>query len=74
MGIENTSTTTSDHADVEKDAGLDYAHLTNTTIKSFGWENISVTVKDRHSKQPKDILSNINGFVKPGMFLSVKSR
>lgn len=51
--------------DVEKNGG-DYAHLTNTSIKSFGWEGISVTVKDRQTKQPKDILSSVNGMIKAG--------
>jgi hypothetical protein len=51
--------------DVEKSGG-DYAHLTNTSIKSFGWEGISVTVKDRQTKQPKDILSSVNGMIKAG--------
>ena len=52
-------------SDVEKNGG-DYAHLTNTSIKSFGWEGISVTVKDRQTKQPKDILSSVNGMIKAG--------
>jgi hypothetical protein len=57
-------------SDVEKAAG-DYAHLTNTTVQSFGWENISVTVKDRESKLPKTIVSNVNGIVKAGTVLPV---
>jgi hypothetical protein len=52
-------------SDVEKNAG-DYAHLTNTAIRSFGWGDITVTVKDRQTKQPKDILSDVNGIVKAG--------
>ncbi|KAF2472557.1 ATP-binding cassette transporter-like protein [Lindgomyces ingoldianus] len=57
--------------DVEKDAGGDYAHLTNTAIRSFGWENVTVTVKDRSTKQPKDILSGVNGIVKAGEMLAL---
>ena len=56
----------SNSVDVEKDAGVDYAHLTNSTVQTFSWENITVTVKDRVTKQPKEILSNINGIVKAG--------
>lgn len=56
--------------DVEKNGG-DYAHLTNTSIKSFGWEGISVTVKDRQTKQPKDILSSVNGMIKAGELLAL---
>lgn len=55
--------------DVEKNAGSDYAHLTNTTIQSFSWDNVAVTVKDRETKLPKDILSGINGIVKAGQSL-----
>jgi hypothetical protein len=55
-----------DHGDVEKDAGADYAHLTNTSVQSYSWANVTVTVKDRKTKQRKDILSGINGIVKAG--------
>jgi len=57
--------------DVEK-AISDYAHLTNTTVQSFGWENVSVTVKDRESKLPKTIVSNVNGIVKAGRHFPVR--
>lgn len=52
--------------DVEKDAGTDYAHLTNNSVHSFSWEDITVTVKDRHTKEPLRILSGINGTIKAG--------
>lgn len=52
--------------DVEKTAG-DYAHLTNTSISTFSWEDVSVTVKDRQSRKPKTILSNVSGTLKAGM-------
>lgn len=53
--------------DVEKDAG-GYAHLSNTTIRSFSWEGVTVTVRDRHTKQLKTILSDVSGVVKSGRF------
>ncbi|KAJ9659565.1 hypothetical protein H2201_007314 [Coniosporium apollinis] len=56
--------------DVEKSGG-DYAHLTNTTVQGFGWEGVSVTVKDRVTKQPKIILSDISGVVKAGELLAL---
>lgn len=59
----------SDSLDVEKEAGSNYAHLTNTSIHSFSWENVTVTVKDRQTKQPKDILSSVNGIVKAGNYV-----
>lgn len=55
--------------DVENNAG-DYADLTNTAIRSFGWEDVTVTVKDRQTKQPKNILSDVNGMVKAGKQIS----
>jgi hypothetical protein len=59
-----TSIPSSLQNDVEKTG--DYAHLTNTAIRSYAWEGVTVTVKDRETKQPKAILSNINGIVKGG--------
>ncbi|TLD38185.1 putative ABC transporter [Venturia nashicola] len=56
--------------DVEK-AGGDYAHLTNTTVRSFGWENVTVNVQDRESKLPKTIVSNVSGVVKAGELLAI---
>jgi hypothetical protein len=53
--------------DVEKDAGADYA-LTNTSVQSYSWENVTVTVKDRQTKQLKELLSGINGIVKAGVY------
>ncbi|KAF2802514.1 P-loop containing nucleoside triphosphate hydrolase protein [Mytilinidion resinicola] len=50
--------------DVEKnDRGSDYTHLTNSSIQTFGFEGVTVTVNDRTTKQPKEILSGVNGMV-----------
>ncbi|KAF3053261.1 hypothetical protein E8E11_006692 [Didymella keratinophila] len=56
--------------DVEKGA-TDYAHLTNTTVHSFSWENVTVSVKDRKTKQPLDILSGVDGIVEAGEMLAL---
>jgi hypothetical protein len=61
MSISNPSV-----QDVEKGVA-DYAHLTNTSVHSFSWENVAVTVKDRKTKQPLEILSGINGVVEAGI-------
>jgi hypothetical protein len=59
-------------ADVEKDAaGEAYAHLTNETVHSFSWKDVTVTVNDRAKKQPLDILSGINGIVQAGEMLAL---
>jgi hypothetical protein len=60
-------------SDVENNAG-DYADLTNTAIRSFGWGDITVTVKDRQTNQPKDILSGVNGIVKAGKRIYCRAR
>jgi hypothetical protein len=58
--------------DVEKSAaGADYAHLTNDTVQSFSWHSVTVTVKDRATKQSLDILSGVNGFVEAGELLAL---
>ena len=58
-------------SDIEKMIGGDYAQLTNTNIRSFGWKGVTVTVKDRQSQQPKTILSDVNGIVKAGELLAL---
>lgn len=62
MAISNPSV-----EDVEKGVATDYAHLTNTTVHSFSWEDVTVTVKDRKTKQPIEILSGVSGVVEAGM-------
>jgi len=53
--------------DVEKDAGAEYAYLNNESVQSFSWDAVTVTVKDRNTKQPLEILSGINGTINAGM-------
>lgn len=53
--------------DVEKGATVrDYAHLTNDTVQNFSWSNVTVTVTDRATKKPLDILSGVSGMVEAG--------
>lgn len=59
----------SQDVDVEKRAA-DNVHMQNTTIKNFVWQNITVTVKDHKTKQPKALLHDVNGIVKAGMLPS----
>jgi hypothetical protein len=61
-----------DSLDVEKDPRTDYTHLTNQSVHSFSWEDITVTVKDRHSKQPLKLLSNVSGTVQAGMSITAQ--
>lgn len=43
------------------------AHLINTTVKNITWSAVSVTVKDRETKQPKTIVDHVEGIVQAGM-------
>ena len=54
--------------DIEKRASDDQHFFSNDSVESFSWSNVAVTVKDRHTKQPLNILSNVNGIVKAGEF------
>ena len=56
--------------DIEKNASIDKSFFSNSSVDSFSWSNIAVTVKDRRTKQPLNILSNVNGVVKAGEFTS----
>lgn len=53
------------HIDIEQKA-LDDAHLMNTTVKSFTWDSVDVSVKDKMTKQQKNILDNVSGKVEAG--------
>ncbi|KFY34223.1 hypothetical protein V494_06956 [Pseudogymnoascus sp. VKM F-4513 (FW-928)] len=44
------------------------AHLKNTTVKNFAWQDITVTVKDTKTKEPKALLQGVSGIVKAGMY------
>jgi hypothetical protein len=41
-------------------------HFTNDVVRTFGWEGVTVTVKDRTTNAPRELLSNVNGVVKAG--------
>ncbi|KAL9618926.1 MAG: hypothetical protein Q9160_006390 [Pyrenula sp. 1 TL-2023] len=47
------------------------SHLTNNSIQSLSWRNITVTVKDRSSKRHFPILSSCNGHVEAGEILAI---
>ncbi|KAL9124024.1 MAG: hypothetical protein Q9217_006602 [Psora testacea] len=45
--------------------------LYNSTIREFSWQEVTVTVKERKSKEPKRLLENVNGNVKAGEVLAL---
>ncbi|KAF3483944.1 uncharacterized protein GIQ15_03268 [Arthroderma uncinatum] len=46
--------------------GDEHPFLMNATVDHFSWKSVTVTVKDRETKQPKAILSNASGYVNKG--------
>ena len=52
--------------DIEQNT-VDDTQLMNNTVSSFTWKNITVTVKDHNTKEPKVILDGVNGIVEAGM-------
>lgn len=46
-------------------------HLTNNVVQSLSWRHISVSIKDRSSKQHFPILSSANGHVEAGQILAI---
>ena len=51
--------------DIEQQAMAE-AHLKNTTVRDFSWQGVTVTVKDRVTKQPKTLVENAQGVVEAG--------
>lgn len=50
---------------------VDDTHLMNNTVRNYLWQGITVTVKDRKTKEPTNILENVNGIVRAGTFNAV---
>lgn len=42
--------------------------LMNRSVRDFSWNGLSVTVKDRQTKQARDLISNITGDVQQGEY------
>ena len=53
--------------DVEELAEAE-AHLRNTTVQNITWRDVSVTVRDRVTKEPKLIVDNVEGAAEAGMY------
>lgn len=56
-------------ADVESNK-TEEAFLKNETVHSFSWKQLNVAVKDRQTKQMKDLLCDVNGHVEQGLSLT----
>ncbi|KAK7987447.1 protein phosphatase type 1 complex subunit Hex2/Reg1 [Apiospora arundinis] len=42
------------------------AHLLNTTVSSIAWRGVTVTVRDRKTKEPRNLVENVDGYVEAG--------
>ena len=51
--------------DIEQSA-VDDSQLMNDTVQNFLWKDVTVTVKDHKTKQPKTILNSVDGIVEAG--------
>ena len=76
MAAENEQQSNFEVLEGTKDLDLELnhtasAHLVNDTVSSLSWSNVSITVKDRQTKQPKAILSDSSGHVEAGQLLAL---
>ncbi|KAJ5627337.1 hypothetical protein N7528_004764 [Penicillium herquei] len=71
MNEAETETGISRDKDVER--GNDEAgdFLTNSSVKSFSWSGLNVTVKDRHTKEARDLIHDISGDVRQGEMVAL---
>lgn len=46
--------------------------LTNHSVQSFHWTSLTVKVKDRRSRRPLNLISEVNGYVQQGMMEAVR--
>lgn len=53
-------------ADIEQYAN-NTSYLSNNVVKNLAWSDVSVEVIDRETKEPKQILGDVNGYVTAGM-------
>jgi len=51
--------------DIEQKVVTD-GHLRNDTVNTFSWNDITVTVKDSKTGEPKAILDNVSGIAQAG--------
>jgi hypothetical protein len=65
MGSEEVHSSSVTMKDPEQQAVAD-EHLNNSMVKNITWSGVTVTVKDRESKQPKRIVDDAAGAVEAG--------
>lgn len=60
-------------SDTERQSGHEL-YMFNDLVHSLSWSNITLTVEDRSTKQPKDLVSDVGGHVKAGKCLTASVR
>ncbi|OJJ31565.1 hypothetical protein ASPWEDRAFT_118735 [Aspergillus wentii DTO 134E9] len=45
--------------------------LANETVKNFAWDGLTVTVKDRQTKEPRNLIDGISGSVEQGELVAL---
>lgn len=43
--------------------------LMNHTVQDFSWSGLTVTVKDRQTKQDRDLICDVNGSIQQGKLI-----
>jgi hypothetical protein len=51
--------------DMESQSNHEF-HVHKDLIQSLSWSNISLTIEDRSTKQPKDLVANVCGRIEAG--------
>lgn len=64
-----------DGSDLERNESSSF--FKNNTVNDFSWRNLTVTVKDRHTKQPRNLMmesagqfSKVGGYF-PELYVSI---
>lgn len=54
-------------SDTERQKGHEF-YMFNDIVHSLSWSNITLTVEDRSTKQPKSLISNVSGSIEGGKY------
>jgi len=63
---------TSVSLDTERQTSNEF-YMFNNVVRSLSWSNLTLTVEDRSTKQPRDLISRVSGHVKAGDYRSTHS-
>ncbi|PYH36070.1 putative ABC transporter [Aspergillus neoniger CBS 115656] len=58
-----------DGSDLERNEATGF--FKNNTVNNFSWRDLTVTVKDRHTKQPRNLIDGISGSVQQGELVAL---